>query len=42
MVCQGRVFQGVFLLVGARLTRRLVRKHNLDELYTDFSLVMQF
>ena len=42
MVPQGRVFQDVFLLAGARLARRLVRKHNLDEPYAYLSLVIQF
>ena len=41
MVRQGRVFRGVFLLAGARLARRLVRKHNLDVPYAHLSLVIQ-
>ena len=42
MVRQGCVFRGVLLLVEARLVRRLVRKHNLDEPYAHLSLVSQF
>ena len=40
MVRQGRVFRGVFLLAGAQLARRLVRKHDLDVPYTHLSLVI--
>ena len=40
IVRQGRVFRGVFLLAGAWLARRLVRKRNLDVPYAHLSLVM--